>query len=301
MTQPQRPSDETSFTPKGKELEAEQHTISQRELNSSQPGRQGEHHQQRRKCCGLPPKAFVLVIIGIGIIVLAAILIPIIVTSLNRSMSNKAGCEKTDPCRHDGVSVSSGKECSCVCSGGFIGSQCSIRGDASCTTTTLSSGGPAYNNITVGNSLPGIFESSTTQFGIALDQITIMALFSQINATCSMQNGLVSMDNDGVHQNLDRRRNTKNNDILTTLMTRTAGGIKTQAVAFSRVAVLFVFEKTGFFAAAQDAEQRIYSYISSSGTGVLNLPRYDIDGNGFILDFRKFTITTPDGSVTGGR
>ena len=270
------------------------------------------------------------------ILVLAAILIPIIVVSVHRQkQSDKSGCAKTNPCNNDGVSVSSGSECSCVCTGGFTGIQCDIPGDASCSTTQISSSSQ-YGNVTVGNSLPGVFQSSVSQFGISLDQITIMALFSQMNATCYMENQLVALavgnrrrrrrredDDDDVnnetmpkkllsrshhaHQNsrhhsytFEKRISNNNNNNNNN---NKNNNISDQALAFARIAILFVFEKTGFFAAAQDAEQRIYSYFTTttSSSAVLDLPRYDIAGNNqFVLDFDRFSITMPDGEVDGG-
>lgn len=142
----------------------------------------------RRRCCGMRPWVFALVCVLVTIIVILAILLPIFLVAVpQQSESNLSKCEKTTPCRNGGVSVSSGELCSCVCTNGFTGSQCTVDGDASCVTTEVNS-----KNATIGSEIPRLFEDSQSNFSIPLDPFTIMALFSQNDVSCMTENALVS-------------------------------------------------------------------------------------------------------------
>ncbi|PWY82235.1 hypothetical protein BO70DRAFT_291869 [Aspergillus heteromorphus CBS 117.55] len=142
--------------------------------------------KQPRRCCGLPPWLFGLICVIIVIIILAAILIPVCLVVL-RHKSSGSNCASTNPCENGGVSVSSGDVCSCVCANGYTGSSCTVDGDASCVTSEVDS-----KEATMGSDLPDLFEYSQSNFSISLDALTIMALFSQSNVSCTTENALVS-------------------------------------------------------------------------------------------------------------
>lgn len=142
----------------------------------------------RRRCCGMSPWVFALVCALITIAIVLAILLPIFLVVVPRQNANHMSkCEKTTPCMNGGVSVSSGDICSCVCTNGYTGSQCTDEGDSSCVTTEVNS-----KNATMGSELPRLFEDSQNNFSIPLDSFTLMALFSQNNVSCMTENALVS-------------------------------------------------------------------------------------------------------------
>ncbi|PWY79450.1 hypothetical protein BO94DRAFT_169820 [Aspergillus sclerotioniger CBS 115572] len=159
------------------------------QIQSNEPP-QGDQEKaaprQPRRCCGLPPWLFGLICVLIIIIILAAILIPVCLLVL-RHKSNGTDCATSNPCENGGVSVSSGSLCSCVCANGYTGSRCTISGDASCVTTQVDN-----KNATMGSNLPRLFEYSQQNYSISLDAVTIMALFSQSNVSCTTENTLVS-------------------------------------------------------------------------------------------------------------
>ena len=159
------------------------------QIQSNEPP-QGDQEKaaprQPRRCCGLPPWLFVLICVLIIIIILAAILIPVCLLVL-RHKSSGTDCAKSNPCENGGVSVSSGSLCSCVCANGYTGSRCTISGDTSCVTTQIDN-----KNATMGSNLPRLFEYSQQNYSISLDAVTIMALFSQSNVSCTTENTLVS-------------------------------------------------------------------------------------------------------------
>ncbi|KAJ5930639.1 hypothetical protein N7466_006132 [Penicillium verhagenii] len=144
-----------------------------------------------RRCCGLPRKWFIILCILIFIIVVLAILLPVFLVAVPAQNAADKSCSHTTPCQNGGVSVSSGSECSCVCAEGYMGVQCSVVGDSICVTAEVNNGS-IDKNATMGSSIPTLLAQSDSKFGIELDAVTIMALFSLNNVTCSSENKLVA-------------------------------------------------------------------------------------------------------------
>ncbi|KAI9927967.1 hypothetical protein MW887_002819 [Aspergillus wentii] len=294
-----------------------------------------------------------------------AVLIPIFLIVVPReNASDLSTCEKTTPCKNGGVSVSSGDICSCVCTNGYTGSQCATAGDAGCITTQINHGSTS-EQATMGSELPRLFEDSQNNFSIPLDSVTIMALFSQNNVSCTSENALVSFK--GVSSSNKRRffpialpaeqstldqatststleapaqtlaargsmgiengivfDNSETTSVptaaattsatkttqtststFTPTPTSTSTAVSTKVLDFSRIVVLYIFEKTGSLDAALQAEGIVQTYLtgsyssSNSGEYTLNLSRSGVDGD-FVLDFNKFTITMSNGTAVGG-
>ncbi|OJJ34193.1 hypothetical protein ASPWEDRAFT_564371 [Aspergillus wentii DTO 134E9] len=326
----------------------------------------GEKPERRqRRCCGMPLWLFIVVCVVIIIIIAAAVLIPIFLIVVPReNASDLSTCEKTTPCKNGGVSVSSGDICSCVCTNGYTGSQCATAGDAGCITTQINHGSTS-EQATMGSELPRLFEDSQNNFSIPLDSVTIMALFSQNNVSCTSENALVSFK--GVSSSNKRRffpialpaeqstldqatststleapaqtlaargsmgiengivfDNSETTSVptaaattsatkttqtststFTPTPTSTSTAVSTKVLDFSRIVVLYIFEKTGSLDAALQAEGIVQTYLtgsyssSNSGEYTLNLSRSGVDGD-FVLDFNKFTITMSNGTAVGG-
>ncbi|KAJ5766490.1 uncharacterized protein N7511_004106 [Penicillium nucicola] len=148
--------------------------------------------KRKKTCCGIPRKIFVIICIVIFIIVILAILLPVFLVAVPREKANKdAACASINPCKNGGISVSSVSECSCVCSNGYTGSQCTVENDGSCTTHAIQSG-TSTKNATMGSSLADLFDESKKKYDITLDAYTIMALFSMNNVSCKTENALVA-------------------------------------------------------------------------------------------------------------
>lgn len=159
-------------------------------LSSNEDGPDAKRAQ--RRCCGMPRKWFIVFCIMLFILVVLAILLPVFLVAVpQQSTSSAKTCAQTTPCKNGGVSVSSGTECSCVCSNGYTGSQCTTAGDSSCVMSEVENGTIA-KNATMGSSLPRLFDGSQQKFGIKLDSVTIVALFSLNNISCKTENALVS-------------------------------------------------------------------------------------------------------------
>ena len=146
----------------------------------------------QRRCCGMRRKWFILLCILLFIIVALAVLLPVFLVALPNKEKSKS-CSQTAPCHNGGVSVSSGSTCSCVCSNGYTGSRCTTAGDSSCTSAEVDNG-TVHKNATMGSSLPTLFGESEQKFGVKLDSVTIMAIFSLNNSSCKTENALVAFD-----------------------------------------------------------------------------------------------------------
>lgn len=159
-------------------------------LKSNDDGPEAKRVQ--RKCCGIPRKWFIILCILLFIIVVLAILLPVFLIAVpQRDVSSAPSCSQRKPCQNGGVSVSSGTQCSCVCSNGYTGAQCTIAGDSSCVTSEVDNG-TITKKATMGSSLPPLFSESQQKFGITLDSVTIMALFSMNNVSCKTENALIA-------------------------------------------------------------------------------------------------------------
>ncbi|KAL3454005.1 hypothetical protein BJX65DRAFT_82334 [Aspergillus insuetus] len=335
------------------------------QLNSQERGQEAIQEEKgsvrRRRCCGMPLWAFIAACIILLLVVAAAVLIPIFLVVVPQENKSDDGssttCARTSPCSNGGVSVSSGDVCSCVCVNGYTGSRCTNEGDASCVTTEIVQGSTS-RNATVGDDLPRLFQDSQSNFSIPLDPVTIMALFSQNNVSCTTENALVSFT--GLSSNSNERRSAPLdiqsdgdslvsafshvptatvlaprsvatiNGILvestpppttessedeeeakpsptstaTAQPTSTPAAASTEVVDFSRIAVLYILQKTGELNAAMFSAESIEKHLkrsSSNSTGrslVVDLIPSGVMGN-FTLDFDDFTITDFDGDTVG--
>lgn len=137
-------------------------------------------------------KWFILLCVLLFVIVALAVLLPVFLVALPKDKAEKS-CFETTPCHNGGVSVSSGSKCSCVCSNGYMGTQCTTAGDSSCTTAVVDNG-TVKKQATMGTSLPSLLGESEKKFGIKLDAVTVMATFSLNNISCKTENSLVSFD-----------------------------------------------------------------------------------------------------------
>lgn len=183
-----------------------------------------QREKKRRRVCGLPCWAFLLVIGILLIIVAAAIVVPLEFLVINKPKTKAAAsspvqqCEgnSTTACQNGGSSLIDNESCACICTNGFTGSTCSIAGSAGCTTTTLS--GSSLRNITLGDSISRLISASQTNFSIPLSANTILARFNSANLSCTSENALVTFDGES-------QRVNQANDVVTPASTETVSAI----------------------------------------------------------------------------
>lgn len=159
-----------------------------------------EKHDQRRSCCGMPLRLFVLLLLLLLGLIAAAVVIPIVLIVLpkqNRSPpppSNPlANCPASQPCSNGGVSVISSNSCRCICTNGFTGSSCANAAVAPsvCTTTDVAS----FQKVTLGTSIPRLFTGASSNFSVPLNATALLSDFSASELACADENHLVSFSN----------------------------------------------------------------------------------------------------------
>lgn len=162
----------------------------------------------KKKICGLPVWAFILLLLLAVIVVAAAIVVPLQLVMISRRSdqaasnqnSNNANttlavqCQRANPCKNGGINVARSGFCGCVCTNGFLGSQCQIENSSNCTTYSPNKDlvQSAISNATVGDALPKFLNLGLIGFDIGLDPSMLLAVLNQQNVTCETQNSLIT-------------------------------------------------------------------------------------------------------------
>lgn len=161
--------------------------------------------RRRRRCCGLPLWAFVVVVIVVLIIMAAAIVVPVEFFVIRKQNVNQSAqpalqqCQAQLNCQNGGTNVVNQGVCSCICTNGFTGFDCSSAAATGCTTTSLT-GDTNINNVTLGEAIPRLIAQASTNFSIPLSPTAILAKFNAGNLSCSAENALVTFDGQATRQ-----------------------------------------------------------------------------------------------------
>lgn len=147
---------------------------------------------RKRRCCGLPLWLFITILVGIVAIIALAIALPLILIGNNKSKHHATvSCSVTHPCHNGGASVPSvNATCSCVCAGGFTGSDCSQSNPSSSCGSVQTS---TVTGATVGANLASLFNNGESQFLVPLNASVVLPIFASNNLTCDMENALVAV------------------------------------------------------------------------------------------------------------
>ncbi|ORY67672.1 uncharacterized protein BCR38DRAFT_456364 [Pseudomassariella vexata] len=153
-----------------------------------------------RRCCGLPMWGFILLMIVLLLVMAAAVVIPVeffVVRKQqvqNTTTSALATCQAQVKCDNGGTNVITDGVCSCICSNGFTGANCTISSSQGCTTTSFGSGDNNLNNVTLGEAIPRLIQEAQTNFSIALSATRILSKFNAANLSCNSENALVTFN-----------------------------------------------------------------------------------------------------------
>ncbi|KAK3394106.1 hypothetical protein B0H63DRAFT_517260 [Podospora didyma] len=180
---------------------------SNRTPNTSQeamPGTESRNSgsKQGRRCCGLPLWGFIVIMIVVLLLIAAAVVIPVEFFVVRRQNANSGSqqaledCQSRLVCANGGTNVINQGSCSCVCSNGFTGIDCTVAGSIGCTTI-LANGN---NNVTVGDAIPRLIQQAQTNFSIPLSSSGILAKLNAGNLSCSAENALVTFDGQTTRQ-----------------------------------------------------------------------------------------------------
>ncbi|PHH68233.1 hypothetical protein CDD80_148 [Ophiocordyceps camponoti-rufipedis] len=160
-----------------------------------------------RRCCGLPLWLFLLLIFLVICIIIVVIVVPVellVVRKRNfKPDQNIDDCRKFLKCLNGGTNVVSPGSCSCICTNGFTGSDCSIAGSEGCTSTNLVSdnGKSMINDVTIGGALPPLIVDSEQTFAVPLSGAIIVGKVNGANLSCVGQNDLVRFNGQSVAGN----------------------------------------------------------------------------------------------------
>ncbi|KAI1309669.1 hypothetical protein F5Y03DRAFT_69652 [Xylaria venustula] len=153
--------------------------------------------KSRRRCCGLPLWIFLLIVFLLIAIIVAAIVVPVELLVVNKKSTAQPAqnCMQELPCANGGTSVISQGVCSCICSNGFTGKNCTTPTTQGCTTTTLETeDATRISNVTIGEAIPRLVLEAQSNFSIPLSATSVISKFSAAGLSCNAENALVTFD-----------------------------------------------------------------------------------------------------------
>jgi hypothetical protein len=130
-------------------------------------------------------------------IIVAAIVVPVELLVVNKKSNAQPAlnCMAQLACANGGTSVISQGVCSCICSNGFTGRNCTTPATQGCTTTTLETQDTTrINNVTIGQAIPRLVLDAQSNFSVPLSATTIISKFSSASLSCNAENALVTFD-----------------------------------------------------------------------------------------------------------
>ncbi|KAI9739912.1 MAG: hypothetical protein M1818_004968 [Claussenomyces sp. TS43310] len=160
---------------------------------------------RRRRCCGLPIWAFLLMLLAIACLIVAAIVIPVELLVVHKpkhaarpAQSSLSACQANTTCANGGSNTISSGVCACICTNGFTGETCTVAGSSGCTTINLnstdesSSSSSTYTNVTLGASIPRLVQQAQANFSVPLSGAAVLARFNAAGLSCDSENALVT-------------------------------------------------------------------------------------------------------------
>ncbi|KAI1392352.1 uncharacterized protein F4822DRAFT_126374 [Hypoxylon trugodes] len=160
-----------------------------------------EPQRKGRRCCGLPIWTCLALLIILLCIIAAAIVVPIKFLVIDKSAQKNAEaqpdtstCEAQLNCANGGTNIVLQGTCSCICSNGFTGADCTVPTSQGCTTTSINTADSNINNVTIGQAIPRIIRDAQANFSIPLIATVIQSKFNKESLSCNTENALVTFD-----------------------------------------------------------------------------------------------------------
>ncbi|KAI1875973.1 uncharacterized protein JN550_001469 [Neoarthrinium moseri] len=167
--------------------------------NDMSPGPNQE--KKGRRCCGLPMWGFLLLMFVLLLVIAAAIVVPLeffVIQRRNNTAGNAqsevSDCQAQLNCANGGTNVVTDGVCSCICSNGFTGNDCTVSSSQGCTTAALSSTDTTLSNVTLGTAIPRLVQEGQTNFSLPLSATSIISKFNSANLSCVAENALVTFN-----------------------------------------------------------------------------------------------------------
>lgn len=167
----------------------------------SSESRSPERRKGGRRCCGLPLWGFLVVLTVVGLLIAAAVAIPVEFLVVRRQRAEGEAqaalqqCASQLNCANGGTNIINQGFCSCICSNGFTGFDCTLSDSTGCTSIALT-GDTNINDVTVGDAIPRLLQQSQRNFSIPLSSTEILAKLNAGNLSCSAMNALVTFNGD---------------------------------------------------------------------------------------------------------
>ncbi|KAF1809891.1 hypothetical protein P152DRAFT_142628 [Eremomyces bilateralis CBS 781.70] len=290
-----------------------------------------------RRVCGMRLGLFVVLLIILFCLVVAAIVIPIALIVLpgknqaaNSGFNSAFGvCQKQLTCANGGsVTVVADGSCGCICSNGFTGAACTQKSDVGCSTTAV----PDVPNATVGTAIPRLLQAAQKNFSVPLEASKLLAVFAYSNTSCAAENALVSF-NGLIARSLEPQEGSStlpelalreaqgdafitgglvvaaptlvptgssdNSPPAPTYTSPPISGTSTQIMDFARTAVLYILQESRNLDDAVLAQERLQAYFSRASSGSTKDSRVDA-GNRNIVDLSGLRVKLGNGTVAGG-
>lgn len=146
-----------------------------------------------------------VVLVVVILLIAAAVIIPVEFFVIRRQRVDREAqaalqqCEAQLNCANGGTNVVNQGFCSCICTNGFTGFDCTQSDTSGCTTITLT-GDMNINDVTVGDAIPRLLQQSQRNFSIPLSSTEILTKLNAGNLSCSAMNALVTFDGESVRQ-----------------------------------------------------------------------------------------------------
>ncbi|KAF4124677.1 hypothetical protein GMORB2_5343 [Geosmithia morbida] len=291
----------------------------------------GEKKQKKRGCCcGLPKWAIALLVLLALCLLAAAIVLPLeafVFKNLggndDEPESTTERCAASLTCKNGGTSYDSQGTCSCICTNGFTGRDCSVSGSEGCTTTDLVGTGPSstISNVTLGTAIPRLVEDASANFSIPLSPSQILAKINYGDLSCRAQNSLVTF------QGRSTRQGQSSDSSVSSLKTDDGGMASSKAMVqqrradsgsdsdvdasgffsasenvldFARVAVLYVLQEEDETSASQAQAAMEQFFTRASRRRAKNRQAMNLTlSSGNTIDLLSLQINVGDGDVGG--
>jgi hypothetical protein len=272
---------------------------------------------RRRRCCGLPTWAFLLVLLIILIVIAAAVVVPIELLVVHKKKPSQSAAQaqlqqcqsdSNTECKNGGSSIIAGGSCSCICINGFTGSTCSVGGTTGCTSTSID----GLSDATLGYSIPRLLSGAESNFSIPIVPSIVLGRLNSGSLSCVSENALVTFNGQTGTDSIKEAAytypskttssapsTTSSSDFGTTsgyFSTVFNSTIKVQD--FARVAVLFLLQEDNLEVAstAQYNLQGFFDKQKPTNADALNVTL----GGGNFANLVELSVQVSNGTTFGG-
>jgi hypothetical protein len=140
-----------------------------------------------------------------AIMIAAAVAIPVEFLVIRKEDAGNGGqeslqqCQQRLLCANGGTNIVDQGVCSCICTNGFTGVDCTVADDTGCAAISLT-GAQNMTDVTIGDAIPRLLQQAQANFSIPLSGSEILAKLNAGSLSCSAENALVTFDGRATRQ-----------------------------------------------------------------------------------------------------